>query len=34
VGTFVGYKMATKIGFTIDAQLGPQYVIMSAGNAE
>jgi hypothetical protein len=25
-GAFVGYKLATNIGFTLDAQLGDQYV--------
>jgi hypothetical protein len=33
-GTFVGYKIATKIGFTLDVQIGPQYVRESANNAE
>ena len=33
-GTFVGYKIATKIGFTLDVQYGPQYVRESANNAE
>ena len=33
-GIFVGYKITTKMGFTFEVQLGPQYVRESANNAE
>ncbi len=33
-GTFVGYKIVTKNGFTFEVQFGPQYVRESANNAE
>lgn len=32
LGPFVGYKTATNIGFTFDAQLGVEYLVAS-GNA-
>ena len=33
-GTFLGYKIATRSGFTFDVEFGPQYVRESADNAE
>jgi hypothetical protein len=33
-GAFVGYKIATKAGFTFEVQLGPMYVRSSATNSE
>ncbi len=33
-GIFVGYKIATKRGFTFEVQIGPQYVRKSANNTE
>jgi hypothetical protein len=33
-GAFAGYKIATKVGFTFDAQLGDKYVVPSTGNSE
>jgi hypothetical protein len=33
-GAFLGYKIATKIGFTAEAQIGPVYVRENADNSE
>jgi len=33
-GVFLGYKIAMKIGFTAEAQIGPVYVRENADNAE
>jgi hypothetical protein len=34
IGTFLGYKIAMKIGLTFDLQLGPEYIIDNSGNTQ